>query len=72
MPEIDASNIASLLYPPTALVTQTQQRAQIVLIAELVRQMMLKFNERFDKVMALKLDEMDRIEEKNADRKSVV
>jgi len=66
LPEIDASNIASLLYPPTALVTQTQQRAQIVLIAELVRQMMLKFNERFDKVMALKLDETDRIEEKNA------
>lgn len=62
---LDEKSLMTLLYPPTALKTPNQKRLQMVLLAELTREIRKNFNGHFDKIMSLKEEEVDKIEERN-------
>jgi WD40 repeat protein len=48
--QVKESSLITLLYPPSAVQTPNQKRVQIALLSELVYQMQLEFNKRFDKL----------------------
>jgi len=62
---IDENNILNLLYPPHAVRTQVQKRTQIVLLKEVVRQLRMRFNEKFTQLYKEKEDIFGSIESRN-------
>ncbi len=59
-------SIFDLLYHPLALKTSAQKKVQILLLEQLIRQMKLEFNKKFDDVFATKEEKVDEITTKNA------
>ena len=62
---IDDNNILNLLYPPQAVRTQVQKRTQIILLKEVVRQLRMKFNEKFQQLYKDKEEILGAIESRN-------
>ena len=62
---LDINSLLTQLYPPLALETSTQRRAQQALLSDLVYHMQVSFNSRFQLLYDDKRNEMDRIGEKN-------
>ena len=61
----ETSPIPSFLYPPMAVRTDPQRKAQIVLLMELARQIAIDFNKQFDKLKSQKDDTLGVLEGKN-------
>ncbi len=59
------SPISTFLYHPVAVRTDSQRKTQIILIKELVRQISIDFNKRFDKLKSVKEDTLGILEGKN-------
>jgi hypothetical protein len=68
----DTSRVVELLYHPLAVRTPNQRRTQITLVQILAREVQRKFNERVASLAQHKLDEIDRIESKNARIREII
>eukprot|EP01034_Spumella_vulgaris_P023933 gene23933-30217_t len=63
--EIDENNVLNLLYPAESVRTQIQKRTQIVLLQEVVRNLKVKFNEKWRTAYRDKEDILASIESRN-------
>lgn len=66
LPEFDVHDISNYLYPPTAIRTEAQKRAQIVFLQHLICRMKTQFNEHVEKLKNDKEDAAHGINTRNA------
>ena len=57
--------LLDMLYRPLALRTNAQKRIQILLLEQLIREMKISFNKKFDNCFATKEEKLDEIRNKN-------
>ena len=69
---LDENSLSNLLYPPTALKTPNQKRLQMALLGEYAREIRKNFNVHFDKIMSLKEEEVDKIQERTTRIKEIL
>lgn len=60
--DVDFSNVLNLLYPPQAVRTQVQKRAQIALLKDVCRQIRFFFNEKFEAMCRERADVTSAVE----------